>query len=403
MTLSRLFHILFDTKIAIFKFAEETIEAIIFHAEIRKRERKCSCCGSTKVHQKDSKNRTFRGCNLGGRKTFLKFTTYKFRCLNCHKTRWINLPFTVGKLPMTRSFLNYIISQVAMSTIQKVAESLDLQWKTIKNIDKANLKKRKKQFSFKDLEYLSIDEIAIRKGHVYMTIISNVATGQIVFAAKGRKEDALKGFLKQLKYRAKRLKGIAIDMSAGYAALIKKYLPHVPIIFDRFHVTKVLNKAVDDLRKAECKKYRDQGLDIGKGDRFLLLRNFDDLDNDEKSSLEKLFEINRDIAIAHTMKEQFRVFWDCKTRNEGSDFLIHWCVQAHLSGITQLKKAAKTLIRHSGGLLNYFDHRITNGKAEGINNKIKVMKRQSYGFRDIEYFILKLYNLHKTRHVLLGV
>lgn len=193
-----------------------------------------------------------------------------------------------------------------------------------------------------------------------------------------------------------------MDMSAGYARLVKKYLPRVPIIFDRFHVTKVLNKAVDNLRKIECKKYRDQGLNIGKGDRFLLLYNFDKLDDVQKSSLEKLFEVNKDLAIAHAMKEQFRIFWDCKTRGEGCEFLIHWCVQAHLSNIPQLKKAAKTLIKHADGLLNYFDHKISNGKAEGINNKIKVMKRQSYGFRDIEYFILKLYNLHKTKHVLVG-
>lgn len=402
MSLSKFFHILFQTKIAILKYAEETADAIIFHARMHAHHKRCAGCNSDKVQVKDSKERTFRGCNLSEKKTYMKLRTYKFRCLSCGKTRWMKLPFTLGKLPMTKSFINYVISLGAISTLSDVATMCGLEWKTVRNIDKANLKRRPKQFSFKKLKYLSIDEIAIRKGHKYMTIISDVSTGQIIYAVKGRKEDALSGFLKKLAKRAKKLRGIAIDMSAGYARLIKKYLPHVAIIFDRFHVTKVLNKAVDDLRKAECKKYQDKGMNIGKGDRFLLLYNFEKLDEEQKNSLEKLLDVNKNLSIAYAMKEQFRTFWICKTLEEGSNFLIHWCVQAHLSKIPQLKKAAKTLIKHADGLLNYFNHRISNGKAEGINNKIKVMKRQSYGFRDIEYFILKLYNLHKTKHVLVG-
>jgi transposase len=402
MSLSKFFHTLFKTKIAILKCVKELEDSIVFHAQIHKHHKRCACCKSKYVRIKDSKERTFRGCDLGGKKTFMKLMTYKFRCLNCGKTRWMDLPFTMGKLPMMRSFIEYVISLAAISTLQDVARFLSLEWKTVKNIDRANLRRRPKQFSFRKLRYLSIDEIAIKKGHNYMTIISDVSTGQIIYAVKGRKEEELRGFLRQLALRARRLRGVAMDMSAGYARLVRKYLPHAAIIFDRFHVTKVLNKAVDDLRKAECRKYYAQGLNIGKGDRFLLLHNFDNLDDAQKSSLEKLFEVNRALAIAYTMKEQFRVFWNGKTREDGARMLIHWCTQAYLSNIPQLKKAAKTLIRHADGLLNYFDHRISNGKAEGINNKIKVMKRQSYGFRDIEYFILKLYNLHKTKHVLVG-
>jgi len=314
----------------------------------------------------------------------------------------MKLPFALGKYPLTKSFVNYIISLIGISTLLHVARLCNLQWKTVRNLDKENLKRRPKQFSFKKLEYLSIDEIAIRKGHHYMTIISDIATGQIIYAVEGRSEEVLVPFLKKLRQRARKLKAIAMDMSAGYAAAVKKHLSHVAIVFDRFHVTKVLTKAVDEVRKEEWKRCLEQGHNVAKGKRFLLLRNFDSLDASGKVGLEALLHVNEKLSIAHTMKEQFRLFWDQPTREEGAVFLANWILGALSSEVKPLQKAAKTLLRHCEGLLNYFDYRIDNGKAEGINNKIKTMKRQAYGFRDLEYFILKLYNLHKTTHALVG-
>ena len=410
MSPSKLFHALFKTKIATLDFVEEIknslggISEYIFYARIRMHHKRCPCCKSNKVRVKESKERTFRGCNLVEAKTYIKLKTHKLLCLKCGKKRWINLPFAVGKLPMTKSYMNYVISLVAMSTIIDVALHCNLQWKTVKNIHKAHLRKRPKQFSFKKLRYLSIDEIAIRKGHKYMTIFTDISTGQIIYAVKGRKEELIAGFLKQLAKKAKKLRGIAMDMSAGYSAAIKKYLPHVDIVFDRFHVTKVLNKAVDEIRKSVWENCRKDGVNVRKGDRFLLLHNFENLDASQKTGLERLLKVNHHLLIAYAMKEQFRLFWDCKTKEEGYQFLVHWCIEANLSNISQLKRAAKTLIKHSNGLLNYFKHnKINNGKAEGINNKIKTMKRQSYGFRDFEYFILRLYNLHKGKHALVGI
>lgn len=402
MALSKLFHILFETKEAILENVNCEENEVIFSARMKRSSCKCSCCGCNKVHIKASKERTFRGCNLSFKKTYLKITVYKLRCYRCKKARWVKPSFAMGKLPLTKSFVRYIVQLTGMSTLLHIARLYGLQWKTVKNIDKANLLKRKKQFSFKKLRYISIDEIAIRKGHHYMTIITDVFTGQIIYAVEGRKEPVLAGFLKSLSKKAKRLKGVAMDMSAGYAASVSKYLPHVAIVFDRFHVTKVINGALDEIRKEQWKNCQEQGLNVAKGQRFLLLRNFQDLELSEKSIVEKLLEINRPLAIAHTLKEQFRAFWEQKNYQEGVSFLIMWCLEAKLSGIAPLIRAAQTFLKHGKGLLNYFLHKIDNGKAEGINNKIKVLKRQAYGFRDTQYFILKLYNLHKKTRELVG-
>ena len=235
-----------------------------------------------------------------------------------------------------------------------------------------------------------------------MTIFTDIRTGKIIHAVEGRKAECLAGFLRKLATKAKRLKGIAMDMSAGYAAAVKKFLPNVDIIFDRFHVTKVLTTAVDNVRKAEWRKHQEAGLNVKKGDRFLLLRNFQELPSEDQTALQKLLEINQTLAIAHAMKEQFRMFWELSTYAEGAAFLVSWMTSARMTKIPALIKAAKTILKHTQGLLNYFKHRITNGKAEGINNKIKVMKRRSYGCRDLEYFTLKLYNLHRVTHELIG-
>lgn len=402
MSTSKIFYALINDKSTIFHKAEFMSECIIFRGSLRKKIIRCPCCKSLNVHIKETKERTFRMNNIGEKRTQLKINVHKVWCQKCDKKAWIELPFSCGKFPMTNSFIKYIIQLTAMTTLLCVALFLGLQWKTIKNIDKANLSKRAKQFSFKKLRYISIDEIAIKKGHKYMTIFSDISTGQIIHAVEGRNEESLRPFLKLLSKKAKRLKGIGIDMSAAYASSIKRHLPSVSIIFDRFHVTKLLNTTIDKIRRSEYAKCQNKGLSVLKGQRFLLLRNFIDLNDKQKSSLQHLLEVNKSLAIAHTMKEQFRLFWECTSKREGAKFLCLWIIEALDSGVEQLATTARTLLHHAEGLISYFDHKIDNGKAEGINNKIKVLKRNAYGFRDQEYFKLRLYNLHKKEYQLVG-
>jgi transposase len=402
MSISKVFYALLDDNGATFLSAESQSDYIIFRGRLQKKVKKCPCCHSFDVRIKETKERTFRMVNLGRKRTQLKIDVHKVWCQKCDKKAWIELPFSCGKLPMSLSLIRYIIQLTGMTTLFCVALFLGLQWKTVKNIDKANLKKHAKQFSFKKLRYISIDEIAIKKGHKYMTIFTDISTGQIIHAVEGRSEEVLRPFLKLLAKKAKRLRGIGIDMSAAYASSVKKHLPKIAIIFDRFHVTKLLNNTIDKIRRAEYRNCQNKGLRVLKGQRFLLLRNFVDLEDDQKSSLQKLLEVNESLAIAHSMKEQFRLFWQCTSISEGARFLSWWIIQAMESGVEQLAKTAHTLLGHYEGLLSYFEHKIDNGKAEGINNKIKVLKRQAYGFRDQEYFKLRLYNLHNKEYELVG-
>lgn len=402
MSISKVFYALINNKSVVFEKVEFKDDHVVFRGHLKEGLKRCPCCNSSNIWIKETKERTFRMLSLGHNRTYLKLDTYKVNCQKCKSIGWIKLPFTCGKLPMTTSFISYIVQLMVMTTLLSVARFLGLQWRTVKNIDKANLSKHSKQFSFKKLRYISIDEIAIKKGHRYMTIFTDITTGQIIHAVEGRSEECLRPFLKQLSKKAKRLRGIGIDMSAAYSSSVKKHLPTIAIIFDRFHVSKLLNNTIDKIRRAEYEKYRNKGVNVSKGQRFLLLRNFVDLDDGQKSSLKNLLEINESLLIAHSMKEQFRLFWGQKSKQQGARFLGWWIIQALSSGVEQLAKTARTLIHYCQGLLSYFDHKIDNGKAEGINNKIKVLKRSAYGFHDQDYFKLKLYHLHKKQNELVG-
>lgn len=393
--ISKLFYNGFGIKNVILKSFNFIDHVVIFRCSLKTKLKKCSKCHSKNVHVKDTKVRRLRLVPLGKLKCILEITTYKFKCCDCHASAWGRLPFAAGKLPMTKAFVTYVLSMIKLGTIQSIASFLGLQWKTVKNIHKEYLQKKYKKIRYKDLIYLSMDEFSIKKGHNYMTVFLDIRNGQIIYAVKGRKIENIRPFLQKLAKRARNLKAIAMDLSPTYISAIQTMLPYVAIVFDRFHVTKILNQALDDLRKSEWIKHVFSNREIGKGDRFLIFKNFEDMAETERSKLKRLLEINKKLAIAYEMKEQFRTFWEKDSKKEGAKFLCRWILTAMQSGISALKKVGKTFLRHSEGLLNYFDHPISNGKIEGINNKIKVQKRCGYGYRDLEYFTFLLYDLHK--------
>lgn len=193
-----------------------------------------------------------------------------------------------------------------------------------------------------------------------------------------------------------------MDLSKSYTAAVKKILPEIDIVFDRFHVVALANKALDDVRKQQYKKLPEESRQLLKGQRFLLLKNYSSLSTDNATRVNALLEANIPLFQAHAMKEQLRLFWELDSADQGAKFLLRWIDDARLTGIHPLVKLARTLERHLYGLLTYFKHRITNGFAEGINNKIKTLKRQAYGYRDLKYFKLRLYHLHAQKYELAG-
>ena len=235
-----------------------------------------------------------------------------------------------------------------------------------------------------------------------MTVFTDLRSGRIIHAVEGRSIEDVAPFFKKLAKHAKKLKAIAMDMSKSYYPAAQEFLPNVDVVFDHFHVTAILNKALDEVRKEQQYSLEKGEAKALKGNRFLLLKNYVDLGSEEQTRLETLFAVNEPLFFAHSLKEQFQLFWQKNSPEEAYEFFTYWAIDVLATGLKPLEKVVWTLHRHKEGILNYFKHNITNASAEGINNKIKTMKRQAYGFRDIEYFKLRLYHLHKSRYAFVG-
>lgn len=375
--------------------------AVIWVVELQHNICRCPKCKDYHHNFKGRKSRRIRTVPIGTKPCFIEIETRRLECRKCKHRWWPKFSFVAGCRRMTRVFADYLVSMMKLGTIKAVAEFAGVSWDTVKDIHKEHLQKKYRSIEYASLRYLGIDEFSIKKGHEYMTVVVDLETGRIVHAVEGRSREAILPFLRKLACKAKNLIAVAMDMSGPYESAVREVLPKVDIVFDHYHVMALCSKAIDEIRR-EQSRCNAVGLKVLKGQRFLLLKNFENLGTTEKSSLEALLEVNRPLSIAHTMKEQLRWFWFKSSPQEGARYLGWWIIEAIESQINELAKVARTLLGHFEGLLTYFKHRLTNAKTEGINNKIKTLKRQAYGYRDMEYFKLRLYHLHKQETSLVG-
>ena len=308
----------------------------------------------------------------------------------------------IGKHRYTRSFALTALDLLRFGTIKDVANYLRVGWDTIKQIHKSKLQSLYKKIQVHKIKYLGIDEFSLRKGHNYMTIFIDLQTGRIINAVEGRSANDIQSFLKTIAQKSKKLKAVAMDMSRSYSSAVTEHLPHVDIVFDRYHIMALMNKAIETLRREQQRTLNDSDKKALKGCRFLLLKNYKSLDNNRQLKLDALLKINEPLFAIHSMKEQLRLLWSQPNRQYAIQFLNQWIFDALAAGPKALIKIGLTLLKHRKGILNYFPHRITSASVEGTVNKIKTLKRQAYGFRDMEYFKLGLYHLHCQGYSLAG-
>ena len=366
---------------------------------------RCSGCGSPQVLSRGQVLRRFRSLPIGGRATFVDLPIPRVECQACGVVRQVKVHFADPRRSYTSCFERYALELGRRMTIRDVAVHLGVGWDLIKDIQKRDLSRRFAKPKLKHLRYIAIDEIAIGKGHRYLTLVLDLETGAVVFVGDGKAGDALKPFWKRLRPSGAKIKAVAMDMSAAYRGAVATNLRKAKIVFDRFHVVKLFNEKLSDLRRALYHEATDVlHKEVLKGTRWLLLKNRENLDTakDEKRRLEEALALNKPLATAYYMKEELRRFWEQPGKRFATNFLDGWIRRAMASGIRMLQQMAKTLALYRSGLLAYYDVMITSGPMEGTNNKIKTMKRQAYGFRDREFFKLKILAIHETRYELVG-
>jgi transposase len=282
-------------------------------------------------------------------------------------------------------------------TLSELAAVSHLGWDTVKEIVKSDLGRRFAHIPLRQVRYLAIDEFHLGRKGRFMTVVIDLESGQILWVAKGRGSEALRKFFRRLRLARAKVRAVACDMAAAYWSAVLKYLPGVDVVFDHFHIIKLANEKIDELRRALAREAGILERRYLKGTRYLLLMGEENVPEQKRAALEEALHFNEPLSIAYYLKEELRLLWSQPARPAMRKYLEGWCAQALGSGIAQLVSLAKTLRAHATGILNYFQHPISTGKLEGINNKIKTLKRKAYGYRDETFFILKLYSLHESK------
>jgi transposase len=285
-----------------------------------------------------------------------------------------------------------------------VARHLGVSWDVVKDIQKRDLEHRFARPRLGDLRRIAIDEIAVGKGQRYFTVVLDLETGAVVFVGDGRGGDALKPFWRRLRRTRAHIEAVAMDMSAAYRQAVSAHLQGAAIVFDHFHVIKLFNDKLSDLRRSLYHQATEEQKEVLKGVRWLLLKSPEDLDpeRDEEGRLKQALSLNLPLTVAYYLKDDLRQFWGQPGKTFADAFLRGWLRRARASGVRMLGQMARTLEAHTAGLLAYYEHPISTGPLEGTNNKIRTMSRQAYGFRDQEFFKLKILAIHEARYALVG-
>lgn len=385
-------------RVKVVKQEIDTIQNIVT-ITVKPDERYCPVCHKCqrKVKQIHSYHkRRIRDLNIFDAKSFISVAYRRLRCPHCGSVVE-ELPLMNPYERVTSRLTTYILELSRYMTIKEIAEHLDLDWKTVKEIHKRFLQDKYSHEERGSPKILLIDEISIRKRHRYLTIIADWESGRVLGVAEGRSYESLRDFFASLS-EAQRcsIEAIAMDMWDPYIKAVQESCPHAKIVFDQFHVVAAFGRVIDQVRNIEYQKAVDTGKAVIKGSKYLLLKNKKNLRTEEKPRLKALLALNEALSTTYILKDYLKRLWQYRYPRCALNALSHWCVIAFESAIEPVISFAKTLIKYSYGIINHCSYPIHTGRLEGINNKIKVIKRKAYGFHDIEYFSLVIKDAFDT-------
>jgi len=371
--------------------SDESKSALVKLAPDRRFRPLCHRCGQPGGFH--SWTRKFvRDRNFGDYTMLLHIEYRKLRCRQCRRVHVERLDFVDTSQRVTMRLGTYAAELCRRGlAVETVADHLDLDPKTVKQFDKQALTERFGQTDYDGLERIAIDEIAVKKGHHYMTVVLDYDSGRVVWMGKGRQIATLDGFFENMPGDARdRIQAVALDMHEPYIQAVAKWCPSADIVFDRFHVVKAFNKVIDDIRNEESRKADAAGRKTLKGSKYLFLKNWGNLKRKQRGNLREILALNERLNTVYWLKDLLKHIWDYHLRGWAEGALDEWCLVAREDGHPALLRFAKTLERHSEGIMNHCKHQIHTSKLEGVNNKIKLLKRVAYGYRDLEYFALKV-------------
>jgi transposase len=355
--------------------------------------RRCSGCGRKVASIHDVTFRWVREVTILEAETWLWLGRVRVACPECGP-KLEALDWLAPYSRLTRRMAENVVRLCRVLPIKHVAEYLGLTWDTVKATDKAYLKERLGPVDLSGVEQIVMDEFAIQKGHRYATVIVEPTTKRVLWVGRGRGREDIRPFFEQLGVEGRQgLQAVAMDMNPAYEEEVRYQCPLVQIVFDLFHVVaKYGREVIDRVRVDEANRLREDkpARKVVKGARWMLLRNRENVRREDRVKLDELLHANRKLAAVYILKDDLKHLWDYAYEGSARRFWEQWYGRAIRSRIEPLKKFARRLKEYLPGILAHCHWPLHTSLLEGINNKIKVIKRMAYGFRDDAYFFLKI-------------
>ena len=362
----------------------------------------CSKCGQLSFISWGSWEMEVQDLKMSGKRVYLHFRKHRVKCSCDDKAYVEKLGFVEQYEVVTKRLEDEIYNLCKMTTVSAVIKMYNLDWGTVKRIDKKKiLAKITKEWTFENLYRISIDEYAYSK-HKCITVISNLDTRRTIYVIEGRKKEDLDRFFEIVlgSQRCKRIETVTIDLCSPYRSSVEEYLPNATLVFDKFHLMRLLHEQVEIVRRQEQEKLEQEGKLILKNSKWLILKGQEKLREEQRQRLHELLKQNENLSKSYLLKEEFREFYRLDFSNIENpadimcmayNYLSGWIEKVKESGIEPLIKFTKTLERWQNGVLAYFVQKVTSALSEGLNNKISRIQKRAYGYRDTGYFILKIY------------
>jgi len=340
---------------------------------------------SNSLHERTIKR--IRDVPLLGKRCFIQFIHRRFLCEECRNTFMEPLSFLEPESIYTNRYENHIYQLCKENTISFVSRFEGLGYDATEGIYYRQV--NKKVAIQKDIEILGIDEISMKKGHKdFVLVISDIGNKRVIEVLSNRLKESLDKYFDEMPQEVKsKIKQVSIDMWSPYYDSVVEKLPHAEIVIDRFHVMKNLNDCLTITRREICRLSSKEDKAKLKGCRWILVKNMEDLTLMEQEKLEIVYETSLELKQAHVLKEEFRrIFEEEDHKENASKALEDWVNRVVQSGLKGLEKFLTTLSNWKDSILNYFNGKVTNGFAEGMNNKIKLIKRKGFGFTNHKHF-----------------
>jgi transposase len=293
----------------------------------------------------------------------------------------------------TTLLIEHVEALLKLLPIKHISQLLGLHWHTIKTIDKRRLAREVTEPDWSRVKRLVMDEFALFKGHRYATVVADADTHQVLWIGEGRSREAIRPFFVKLGQYCQQIEAVAMDMNTAFDLEVQKHCPQAKVVYDLFHVVaKYGREVIDRVRvdQANQLKHDKPARKRVKRGRWVLLKNRDNLTDKQAGYLNELLESNKSLMTVYLLREQLKEIWYCTDEAEATAQWNLWWQQVRESGIRPLLQFGQRLKNYLHGIVASAVHPLHTCRLEGMNNKIKLLKRMGYGYRDTEYFFLKV-------------